>query len=52
MKKILALLLVVVMVFAMTACGAKEATGDDIKIALEAQRIHIFDKDTEKCICH
>jgi len=32
MKKILALLLVVVMVFAMTACGAKEATGDDIKI--------------------
>ena len=32
MKKILALLLVVVMVFAMTACGTKEATGDDIKI--------------------
>ena len=32
MKKILALLLVVVMVVAMTACGAKEATGDDIKI--------------------
>ncbi len=27
-------------------------TGDDIKIALEAQRIHIFDKDTEKCIIH
>ncbi len=27
-------------------------TGDDIKIALEATRIHIFDKDTEKCIAH
>ncbi len=27
-------------------------TGDDIKIALEATRVHIFDKDTEKCISH
>ena len=27
-------------------------TGDNIKIALEAARIHIFDKDTEKCIVH
>ena len=27
-------------------------TGDDIKLALDVARIHIFDKDTEKCILH
>ena len=27
-------------------------SGDTIKIALDASRIHIFDKDTEKCIIH
>ncbi len=27
-------------------------TGDDIKLALDASRIHIFDKDTEKCVLH
>jgi multiple sugar transport system ATP-binding protein len=26
--------------------------GDTIKIALDASRIHIFDKDTERCIIH
>ena len=26
--------------------------GDDIKIALDVSRLHIFDKDTERCICH
>ena len=26
--------------------------GDVIKIAFDTSRIHIFDKDTEKCICH
>ena len=26
--------------------------GDTIKIALEASRMHIFDKDTERCIVH
>ncbi len=26
--------------------------GDTIKIAVDTARIHIFDKDTEKCICH
>jgi multiple sugar transport system ATP-binding protein len=25
---------------------------DKIKVAIDASRIHIFDKDTEKCICH
>ena len=27
-------------------------SGDTIKIALDTSRIHIFDKDTEKCIVH
>lgn len=27
-------------------------TGDTIKIAIDASRIHIFDKDTEKCVVH
>ncbi len=26
--------------------------GDNIKIAIDASRIHIFDKDTERCIAH
>ena len=26
--------------------------GDQIKVAIDTSRIHIFDKDTEKCICH
>jgi len=26
--------------------------GDRIKVAVDTSRIHIFDKDTEKCICH
>lgn len=30
--------------------GAK--SGDVIKVALDVSRIHIFDKDTEKCIVH
>ena len=25
---------------------------NDIKVAIEAERIHIFDKDTERCIVH
>jgi multiple sugar transport system ATP-binding protein len=27
-------------------------TGDDIKLAIDVTRIHLFDKDTEKCILH
>ena len=27
-------------------------SGDDITVAVDASRIHIFDRDTEKCICH
>ncbi|MBQ9779297.1 MAG: hypothetical protein IJW22_10320, partial [Clostridia bacterium] len=26
--------------------------GDTIQVALDVSRIHIFDKDTEKCIVH
>ena len=26
--------------------------GDTIKIAIDTARVHIFDKDTEQCICH
>ena len=26
--------------------------GDNIQVAIDTSRIHIFDKDTEKCICH
>ena len=26
--------------------------GDTIRVAIDTSRIHIFDKDTEKCICH
>ncbi len=26
--------------------------GDTIKVAFDTARIHIFDKDTERCICH
>jgi multiple sugar transport system ATP-binding protein len=27
-------------------------SGDTITIAIDTERVHIFDKDTEKCICH
>jgi multiple sugar transport system ATP-binding protein len=26
--------------------------GDTITVAIDTERVHIFDKDTEKCICH
>ena len=26
--------------------------GDTVKIAVELQRVHVFDKDTERCIAH
>ena len=26
--------------------------GDTIKVAFDTSRCHIFDKDTERCICH
>jgi multiple sugar transport system ATP-binding protein len=26
--------------------------GDSVKIAVELERVHVFDKDTERCIIH
>ncbi|MBQ8862020.1 MAG: hypothetical protein IJ021_04670, partial [Clostridia bacterium] len=26
--------------------------GDVITVAIDTERVHLFDKDTEKCICH
>ncbi len=31
---------------------SRSRAGDSIKITFDAARIHIFDKDTEECICH
>ena len=31
---------------------SKARTGDTIKVALDMSRMHIFDKDTERCILH
>jgi len=31
---------------------SKAKTGDTIKIAMDVSRMHLFDKDTEVCICH
>ncbi len=31
---------------------SQSRAGDTIKIAFDTSRIHIFDKDTERCICH
>ena len=28
------------------------SAGDTVKVAIDTSRVHIFDKDTEKCICH
>jgi len=30
----------------------KTRSGDTIKIAIDTNRIHLFDKDTEKTICN
>ena len=27
-------------------------SGDTVTVAIDTERVHIFDKDTEKCICH
>ena len=31
---------------------SQSRTGDTIKVAFDTTRCHIFDKDTERCICH
>jgi multiple sugar transport system ATP-binding protein len=39
-------------VIARVSSRSTARSGDHIKVAIDTSRIHIFDKDTEKCICH
>ena len=39
-------------IIARVSARSQARAGDQIKIAIEASRIHIFDKDTERCIIH
>ena len=39
-------------IIARVSSRSQARSGDDITVAIDASRIHIFDKDTEKCICH
>ncbi len=39
-------------VIARVSSRSTSRPGDQITVAIDTSRIHIFDKDTEKCICH
>ena len=39
-------------IIARVSARSASRSGDQIKVAVDMSRIHIFDKDTEKCICH
>ena len=39
-------------VIARVSSRSTARAGDKIQVAIDTARIHIFDKDTEKCICH
>ena len=39
-------------IIARVSSRSRAKSGDTIKVAIDASRIHIFDKDSEKCICH
>ena len=39
-------------VIARVSSRSTARAGDTIQVAIDTSRIHIFDKDTEKCICH
>ena len=39
-------------IIARVSSRSQSRAGDNIKVAIEAERIHIFDKDTERCIVH
>jgi multiple sugar transport system ATP-binding protein len=39
-------------VIARVSSRSTARAGDKIQVAIDTSRIHIFDKDTEKCICH
>jgi multiple sugar transport system ATP-binding protein len=39
-------------IIARVSSRSSARAGDEITVAIDASRIHIFDKDSEKCICH
>ena len=39
-------------IIARVSSRSRAQAGDKITVAIDASRIHIFDKDSEKCICH
>ena len=39
-------------IIARVSSRSRAQAGDNIKVAIDTSRIHIFDKDSEKCICH
>ena len=39
-------------VIARVSARSLSRSGDNLKVSFEMSRVHIFDKDTEKCICH
>ena len=39
-------------IIARVSSRSQSRAGDQIKVAIDAERIHIFDKDTERCIVH
>ena len=39
-------------VIARVSARSLSRAGDNIKVAFDMSRVHLFDKDTEKCICH
>ena len=39
-------------VIARVSARSLSRSGDNLKVSLDMSRVHIFDKDTEKCICH
>ena len=39
-------------VIARVSARSLSRSGDNIKVSFDMSRVHIFDKDTEKCICH
>ena len=39
-------------IIARVSSRSQSRAGDQIKVAIDAERVHIFDKDTERCIVH
>ncbi len=39
-------------IIARVSARSTSRSGDQIKVAIDMSRVHLFDKETEKCICH